>query len=290
MTDGLLLGLAAAVSFGSSDALAAIMARRVGTLRAAAGALLASLVSLAAMLGVLQPPAPASREWLPPVLALGALAGVGYLALVNALRLGPVSAVSPLTATGGAVSVLLAVVLLQERPTPVQWLAVGLAATGAALVAVVPGIGRVRLAGPGPAFALMAVACYAISLVELQQFVRAAGVLPVVFIWRVGNVAVASLAFAAGRWRRTTPTSAFVGGRGAAVSGVFLVGLLETSGQTFRALGLAVAPAWLLGLVGSLAPAVVVAAGVAFLGERPRRLQWAGMSLVGLALALLAVP
>src|SRR5689334_15524938 len=102
MTDGLLLGLAAAISFGSSDSLAAIMARRVGTLRAAAGALLASLVSLAVLLGVLHPPAAGWRDWLLPVLSLGVVAGAGYLALVNALRLGPVSAVSPLTATGGA--------------------------------------------------------------------------------------------------------------------------------------------------------------------------------------------
>ena len=68
-----------------------------------------------------------------------------------------------------------------------------------------------------------------------------------------------------------------------------MTGLLETAGQVSRALGLTVAPAWLIGLVTSLGPVVVISAGVVLLHERLSRAQLAGIACVGVGLVLLTL-
>ena len=62
-------------------------------------------------------------------------------------------------------------------------------------------------------------------------------------------------------------------GRWGSLVGLLMTGLLESSGQVSRALGLTVAPAWLIGLVTSLGPVVVISAGVVLLQERLTRAQ-----------------
>lgn len=303
MNAGMLLALAAAVSFGCSDTLAALVSRRLGALRTGAMVLSVSLVALLAY-GALNPPSiPGDVEWLARVFGLGCLTGIAYLSLVNALRLGPVVVVSPLGATVGGMSVLLAVVLLGSRPSAFQWVGVFAAAAGSVLVALVPEGGRVRLTGRGPVFALIAMAGYATSIVGLQDPIRFAGWLPTLIVWRTGNVLVAGVVLLAWRGRvpdtvpatRSGDTVAALPGalptrnRHAAIAGVVLTGLLETAGQVLRAQGLAVAPAWIVGLLGSLAPVIVIGAGVLILGERLARSQWAGIGLAAAGVVILAV-
>lgn len=66
-------------------------------------------------------------------------------------------------------------------------------------------------------------------------------------------------------------------------------GLLDVTGFISFAIGLEVAPTWLIGLTSSFAPVVAVAAGVLLFGERPRPVQWAGLGLVLLSIVLIGL-
>ncbi len=305
MNEGLLFAIASAISFGASDSFAALVSRRLGAIQAATGILLVSLLSLVLVGGLLRPQFPADWSWAPPVALLGGITGVAYLSLVNALRLGPVSVVAPLTASTGAVVVVLAVLLLGDAPGRIEWLAVAVTTAGAVLVALVRAPGeRPRLNGPGPLFALVAVAGYAFSVIGLQAPIREVGWLQTLLVWRTANVAVALAVLLATRRRRKVAVPALPTGdvivaaaasprlsrwRLALPVAMVLSGLLESGGQTLRAFALEVAPAWLPGVAGPLGPIVVIGAGVLLFRERLGRSQVAGIVLVGIGLVLLAI-
>lgn len=311
MNEGLLFGLAAAVSFGTSDTFAALTSRRIGALRAATGTLGVSLVALIALAFAMRPALPADPAWAPPVVALGGIVGVAYLCLVNALRLGPIAVVSPVFAATGAATVVAAVVLIGDRPGLQEWFGLAAASFGAILVGLSggPAGGAGPRIGPGVLFALAAVLGYSISIVLLQDPIRSIGWLPVLVAWRTGNLVVAAGVTLASRRRRPQPVAAPLEpdvvpsraagpaggelldrfGRWGTAFGLVMTGLLETSGQAARALGLGVAPAWLIGLLTSLGPVVVVTAGVVLLHERLGVRQVAGIVLVGVGLVVLAL-
>lgn len=301
MSEGLLFAVAAAIAFGASDTFATLVSRRLGAIPAAAGILAVSFASLVVITLLMRPTFPAGWSWAPPVLLLGGLSGVAYLSLVNALRLGPVSVVAPLTASSGAVVVVLAVILLGDRPGALEWLAVAVTTAGAVLVALVRTPGeRPRLNGPGPLFALGAVAGYAFSIIGLQSPIREVGWLQTLLLWRAANVMVAVGVLLATRRRRAVSVPALPTGdivlapalsrwRLALPVALVLAGLLESAGQTLRAFALEVAPAWLPGVAGPLGPVVVIGAGVLLFGERLGRSQVAGIVLVGVGLVLLAI-
>ena len=127
--------------------------------------------------------------------ALGTLVGFAYLCLVNALRLGPISVVSPVFAGTGAATVVFAVLITGDQPALQEWIGVAAAASGAILVALSgtavrgAGAGAPRVAiGPGPLFALAAVLGYSISIILLQGPIRDVGWLPTLVVWRAGNL------------------------------------------------------------------------------------------------------
>lgn len=88
------------------------------------------LVSTVAVAGLLatrvDPRALASRDG---TLALAAAATslVAVISFYQAIRSGPVTTVTPLSSLYPAVTAILAVVLLRESPSPLQWAGVGLA-------------------------------------------------------------------------------------------------------------------------------------------------------------------
>jgi len=303
VTEGLLFAIGSAFFFGASDTFAALVSRRLGAIQAATGILVVSLLSLVAFTALLGPAFRADWSWALPVVLLGGVTGIAYLSLVNALRLGPVSVVAPLTASTGAVVVVLAVLLLGDRPGLLEWLAVAVTTAGAVLVALVRAPGeRPRLNGPGPLFALVAVAGYAISVIGLQSPIREIGWLQTLLVWRIANVVVASAVLLATHGRRRLAVPAMPTGdviveampylsrwRLALPVALVLSGLLESGGQTLRAFALEVAPAWLPGVAGPLGPIVVVGAGVLLFGERLRPPQLLGIALVGVGLVLLSV-
>jgi drug/metabolite transporter (DMT)-like permease len=316
VTAGFVLGLAAAIAFAGADLLAAHVARRVGSLPALAGSLCVSGAAFVVLGVVTRLRLPADPAWFFRMVMLGLLFAASYLTLFYALSVGPLSVVGPITAIYGPATVLLAVVLLGERPGLLQMAAVPLAALGSILAAVIndPQGQRIRVVGPGPVFAVIAVVSSAAVTVWLQDEVREGGWVQAVIVLRLTGLTLAWLALLAAwlrhargpmaaareprledRKRKSSPLAdALLGPRHAgftpAVAALMgAIGLCDAIGLSALAHGLQVAPAWLVGLVTSTSPVFVTLVALLVLGERLRRSQWAGVGLVALSMAAVVV-
>ena len=95
MSIGLVLGLVAALCWGSTDVTAALSSRRLGSLRVAAVLQLTSLVVVVALCVLRSTGLPARPEDTVAAVVNGAVAAIAYLSFFTALRIGPVSVVSP---------------------------------------------------------------------------------------------------------------------------------------------------------------------------------------------------
>jgi len=69
-----------------------------------------------------------------------------------------------------------------------------------------------------------------------------------------------------------------------------LAGLLDVVGTVAFAIGLAVAPTWIVGLASSFGPAVAVIVAVVLWGERLRASQWLGLAGIAAGLVAVALP
>lgn len=295
MTEGVALGLAAALCWGITDLIAAIAARRVGTLRAAALSLTTSLVVLIGLLVVTQSEFRLEVWDLVRITAVGALAAVSTLALWAGLRRGPMTVVSPMAATVGAMTVVLAWAILGEQPRPIQWLAVPAAVVGCILASTTTALGggRFSLVGRGPLFAAVAVVGFSFVAIGLREPIREVGWLPTIVLARTANSAVVLMALAGSiRWP-SLPGAGTVPGRrwaGWRLPGLVLVaGVLDALGFSAFAFGFEVAPVWLIGLLSSFAPAIGVLGGLLLFGERPARRQWYGAAAIVIAVICVAI-
>ena len=75
-----------------------------------------------------------------------------------------------------------------------------------------------------------------------------------------------------------------------AVSAAALAGILDIIGVVAFAIGLEVAPTWIVGLASSFGPVVAVIVAVALWGERLRPSQWVGLVGIGAGLVAVALP
>ncbi|MEA2623401.1 MAG: hypothetical protein QOH61_2311 [Chloroflexota bacterium] len=317
MAHGLLFGLLTAILYGSSDALLTYASRRVGTVRAVVVGLALSVMLLAGYAFLIHLTIPSDSDWMIRSAAIGAANGLSYLFFVQALRLGPIVVVSPISAGLGAMTVVFAVVFFGESVTLPQLAAVGITVVGCFLAAVVveQRVQRPRLVGRGPIFMLVGITLYAAYTVALRDPVRLYGWEPTLLIARISAfLVVAGLGFfilrMSGRSSRATPAERATapGGhppvaepaapvvdapaRPSLVMPAFvllLVGLFTTLGIIAYSLGLQGAPAWLVGLVVSTSPVIVVGSGMIFLKERLRPSQWLGVALIAAGLVLLSV-
>jgi drug/metabolite transporter (DMT)-like permease len=299
MSLGLELGLIAAVCWGSTDVTAALAGRRLGSLRVAsivqATSLLAVLVLALSRGGGI----PARPEDTVASVVNGVVASIAYLSFFTALRIGPVSVVSPVVAAYGGLTVVLAVLIRGETLAPLQAIGAAFATAGVVLTGLVSDRGwrGTRLVGRGVVFALVAMTCFAILTVGLAGPIRSAGWLPVLLVSRSANAAtiwvvLAIVIVTRPRWAepliRTDPrpgarlSSAF----GAALAG----GMLDIAGFVAFAVGLEQAPTWIVGLASSFGPVVTVVVAVALWGERLRPMQWVGLAGIAVGLVAVALP
>ncbi|MDA8238371.1 MAG: DMT family transporter [Chloroflexi bacterium] len=289
---GLLLGLTAALAWGVTDTAATVASRRVGSLRATAGTQLVSVVVLVVLVvatGTRLPPAP---DVVLTALACGTVSAVAYLAFYTALRHGPITVVSPVVSTYGGLTVALSVLLLGESLDPLQAFGVGVATAGIVLAAIAfeAGLRSARPVGPGVAYAFAALVAFAVLTVALAGPIRSAGWLPVLLFARVANASTVSVILGVSRARR--PVEPAAAGRrvdGRTVALVALAGLLDIGGFIAFAIGLEIAPTWLIGLTSSFGPVIAVGAGVILFAERPRPVQWLGLGLVAASVFLIAL-
>jgi transporter family protein len=290
-TTGVGWGLLSALALGVNSILVAVSARRVGVLRTTgvsiviAFALLVGWALVAELDFDLR-----GRDWL-VLSSLAAAAAAAFLASYRALQLGPLAVVSPVSATNGLMTVVFAFAFIGERPSTVQWCGIPVAAAGAVLASLRSGTGgRLSFVGAGPLFAVIGVATGAISNAGLRVPIREIGPLQAILVQRAFTIVyiwLLLLVVVVARGSRLAPRA----GRGSRLDVALLgtVGLLDAVSFLTFARGLAVAPAWLIGMLSQSGRAIAVVGGVLLFRERLAAHQWGGIALLagGLVLAIL---
>jgi drug/metabolite transporter (DMT)-like permease len=240
---------------------------------------------------------PPVGPWVVPALACGALAMVAYLSFFTALRIGPISMVSPTVAAYGGLTVILAVVVRGETLSTIEAVGAVVATLGVMAVGfVVPRGGRLpRIRGPAVAFALVSLLSFSVVTVVLAGPIREVGWLPAMLVSRTSNVALAVLLLAVALTARPAALGPILVASGGgsprrAIVYIALAGVLDAIGLVLFAIGLEIAPVWLIGLASSLGPVVAVVYAVTFLGERPRPAQWFGLAGIAAGILLVGLP
>ena len=293
---GLDYGLIAALCWGSTDVMATIGGRRLGSLRVVAIAQVSSLIvalGVGISLGVKVPSDPL-------VILASALFGVvaagAYLSFFTALRIGPLAVVSPVVAAYGGLTVLLAVALRGETLNVVQALGAALATLGVIFTGVVfdGGWRGTRIVGRGVLFSIVAMLLFAILTVGMATPIAAAGWLPVLVTSRIANAAtiwtvLAIVVLAKPRGSGVLLASSAPRTR-LAIAAALVAGVVDIAGFVAFAIGLEVAPTWIVGLASSFGPAVAVLVAVVLWGERLRPTQWVGLAGIAAGLVAVALP
>jgi drug/metabolite transporter (DMT)-like permease len=293
---GLGHGLIAALCWGSTDVMASFAGRRIGSLHVVAVAQVTSVlvaILLAASRGVGPPSDPFA-------LALAAVFGViaagAYVSFFTALRIGPLSVVSPVVAAYGGLTVVLSVLLRGETLTVLQGVGAALATLGVVMTGLVfdGGWRRTRIVGRGVLFSLLAMLMFTALTAGMATPIHAVGWLPVLLTSRLANAATILVLLAIVTFVRPRGSdvllahAAPVSARAVAAGGA--AGLLDIVGFVAFAIGLEIAPTWIVGLASSFGPAVAVIVAVALWGERLRPSQWVGLAGIALGLVAVALP
>lgn len=276
----LLLALAAAVAYGTSDFLAGLLSRKASFLLVGAVAQLIAMAGTLIALPFTSPPSPhaSALAW---GAASGAGAALGTLALYRGLAAGQMAVAAPLSGVGAAALPAVAGFLLGERPTRVAIAGIVLALPAVWLVSAAHrstgAAGQPRVAA-GVVDGLLAGVGFAVLFVALDRAGDDTGLWPV----GAGQVTSAVVLVAAALIGRVSPRpglrliggAAAVGGLGGSAIVLFFystrAGLL-----TFAA------------VLTSLYPAVTVVLARATLGERLGRLQTVGLVLAAMAVVLI---
>lgn len=292
---GALYGLGAALMWGLTDVTATFAGRRIGSLRVLALSQILGflvLVAIALVLGVTLPEDP---ELIAVSLLVG-LAGTGaYLSFFTALRIGPLSVVSPITAAYGGLTVVLAVLLRGETLTGNQAIGAAVATVGIVLTGIVfdGGMRGVRIVGRGVVLAFIALVLFAVMTIGLAGPIGEAGWLPIILVSRVANVVASTVLLVVGLGLRPRVLGPLIEAPLPAMRHAFVLGgvagLLDAVGLVVFAIGLERAETWLVGLTSSFGPAVAVIVAVGALHERPRSTQWAGLGAIGVGLGAVAL-
>jgi drug/metabolite transporter (DMT)-like permease len=274
---GILLALAAAALYGSSDFGGGLVSRRLGSLRVSVIGSAAATVLAWATLLLVGGPGPSLRAvaW---GLASGLAGGAGTLVLYRGLARGQMSVVGPLSAVGAAVVPVVAGVVLGERPSLLSVAGVLVALPAIVLVAA-SGSVRGKL-GAGLLDGLAAGLAFGILFIGLAQAGQHAGLWPVVSE-QTGTLVI-TLAIAA-RTREPLRIPLRAAGLPVLVGASGMAATLAYFYATHFAM-LAIAA-----VLVSLYPGVTVMLARTLLHERFTPAQRAGLGLCALAVAAIAL-
>ena len=282
---GVLFGLGAAVTWGSADYVAATAGRRIGSHRVVLG----FHVVATALLGLL-------------VLASGSLAGVstadvgffvlvgaigwaGYACFYRALAIGPISVLSPIVSGYAMVTLLLAIVLLDER----LGLGAGIAVIVSVIGIVLASQGLRHLFSVewvdmhGLLFALAAMVLIGAFVLGVSVKADDLGWLVPVFLARLfSTVFVFASLIRGGAWRLPDRSPRVIGA-------LVALALLDTAGYISFNLGTEHSDTAIVAAASAPYAVIPVIAGVLFFHERPTPVEWAGVGLVIAGLILLGL-
>jgi drug/metabolite transporter (DMT)-like permease len=248
------------------------------TLTTAKFYLLSAAVSLIVYAPYLLVRPPAARELI-PALGLACLMAVTFWVTTEAIRRGPLGVVSPITALSPALTALLAITLINERPGWLAYTGIALAPVGIALLSAQGGKSY-RPQGGWMAFAIASVLLQGLGAFIAKLVVTPAGP-SALLLTGAGVQVIVGLALAPPwRWRRED-----LSGRplytviAYAVAGFATIGYLSA---------LATGPAAVVVPLVSASPALAGVFGLAVLKEKLDRPQLAGLAVALVGATLLA--
>ena len=297
MLTGIVFGFITAVTLGINQLLTAVVARRFGVLRSTTATLSLALLVMVAWALLIDVPFEITTDQLVLLALLGSCAGGAFLCGYMALRLGPISVVSPVGALSGAMTVVFSFWLLGERPGAVQWAGIPIAVLGAVLASLVIERGvKIRLVTWGPAFAMIGVVVGSVSNAGLKIPIRdGLDSNLTVITQRVYTVAYVALLLVivtrVTEQRRRRGDPRYAGSHPVRITWrtgwlLGLVGLIDAVSFISFGYGLAYAPAWLIGIISQSGRVIAVIGGVMFFNERLQSLQWTGVALVAVGVAM----
>ena len=293
MPFGLLAGFGAALAWGTLDVITALASRVIGSLRVTTGIQIvgaAEFALLGLLTGAVLPLDPAA---IAVAALLGLIGAAAYLSYFTGLQVGPISVVSGVVAAYGGLTVVLSVAFRGETLTTVQAFGAAVATIGVILtgIAFEGGWRGTRFAGPGVAFAVVALVMFAAMSIVTDIALETIDWLPLMIMARGFNalLSIAILVVLARRGGRSAerPADAPSWSRTKVVLAIVVAGTLDVLGLISFVIGLETAPTWMVGLASSFGPAVTIIAAVAFLGERLKPIQWAGLG--GILVGMIAI-
>ena len=274
---GVLLGLLAALCYGSSDFTAGIGGRRSDPGAVTVIAQPMGLIAAAVALAIFPARAPAAGAlWWGALSGVGS--GVGTVALYRGLAVAQMSVVAPLSAVLSAMLPALTGVLLGNRLAPLAWAGIATAFPAIVLVSI-PAAGGYGSRRAGVATGIIAGAGFALLFIALDRAGTSAGAWPLLPGQAVAAMVVIALTWispASQRpdpkaWPRAWPPGAAAGLTGGVANLLYLAA--TGAGQ------LAV-----VAVVTALYPAVTVLLARIGLHER-----WSRLQIIGLAASVAAV-
>jgi drug/metabolite transporter (DMT)-like permease len=287
LAGGVLFGLVAMVGWGLGDVSGALLSRRLENLRALLWVTAAGLALLALFVSVTGTPVTWRPAALPAIVLAGALNTAGAVCFMRGLRVGTVSLVSAIASAYAVVLVLAALVLLGERLTAAQGLAVALVLAGSLLAASDLAAwrrgGRPGWSDPGLPFAFGAMFAWGLGYLALAQAARATGWVATSGV--AAGVEIVTLALVAvGAGRSIAPP---VGRRLVGLTG--LTALFSWTANVAYTAGVETNLAAIVAPISAAFPVVTLVLARLLLHERLRPWQWAGIALVIVGVVLLSL-
>lgn len=282
---GILLGLGAALGWGSADYVAASVGRRIGSLRVVLGFHVVATLLLAVVVVATGGLRSVGAGDVPFFTLVAALGWGSYVCFYRALAIGPISVLSPIVSGYAAVTVILAVALLGERLSTAETVAVVVSFSGVALASAdLRQLFRLeRLDAHGLLFALAAMTLLGAFVLGVSARTEELGWLVPVFLARLGSTVLVVLTAAPrGHWRFPDRSRPVVGA-------IVLLAVLDTAGYVSFNLGVGHADTAIVAAASAPYAVIPVVAGVALFHERPTPVQWTGVGLVLVGLVLLGL-
>ncbi len=283
LSEGVVLGLTAALFWGVNDFLAKGALAKGGLVGTV---LWINLIGtcLALPMVLLLPPESLEPTALLVLAACGISAVAAQLLFYRAFQLGRISIVSPISSIYPAVTVILALALLQENPGPWRIVGTALALGGTAMVARAPdpevSEDKRWSLGAREAFAAMGVLGLLLFLVKVANEWGTGPALPLMTVRATSAVAFGLMALAGGALRPPPREN---------VKAIGAMGVLDSSAFLVYSLGVAGGLVSVVSPLSALYAAITVLLAWTLLGERYQRHQLVALGPLFVGVVLISL-
>ncbi len=280
-----LFGLVTALCWGLADFAVTIISRRLTAFQTTVGMHIGSVIytGVLVILTSALVDFPMGELW--PFVLIGLFGCAGYLAFFKALNVGPLSIVSPIVSGYAVITVILAVVILAERPSALQILAIIVVFAGVGLASTEFGSSKSTSNDPwwngGIFLAIVSMVMIGGYIFAIAYYADELGWLMPIFLVRVFSTVFFLGGTAASRYPLMVNVTAPLG------IAMLLIGVVETSAYISLSFGVRIADTSLVATIASAYALVPIILGFVFLGERPVANQWVGIAFVVLGVTLL---